>query len=214
MRKNYFFEMIKSLRESEEVVLYQNILKISAKEKALVVDFLRKAYEEEVHTYPHLAPTFDSKAALYAAEVVYLTAQLILYRKDGIADLEALFSQEQLELTASNILSVDLCLRFVPDMLVELKMIDPEDGLIHVLEELLKKWHYSAVNYEQEVETLNFDIIINNPCLKQLYLNRIVLRKNKKLAGLKQFNSAIQGNLGIHTQEFWSDFKLNEENEQ
>ena len=105
MRKNYFFEMIKSLRESEEVVLYQNILKISAKEKDLVVDSLRDAYEEEVHTYPHVAPIFDSKAALFAAEVVYLTAQLILYRKDSIADHEALFSHEQLDLTASSILS-------------------------------------------------------------------------------------------------------------
>ncbi|NOQ71236.1 MAG: hypothetical protein GQ574_04510 [Crocinitomix sp.] len=205
--------MLKSLRESEEVILYQNILKISAEEKKMTTDFLQEAYTKEELNYPNKAPEFDALAAIWAAEVVYLTAQLILYRKDEIEALAELFKSDHIPVTASSMLSTDLCLRFVPDMLIELKMIDPEDQLIEVLEGIMKKWHYSAINYQQEVNDLNLDAIAANQCLKQLYLNRIVLKRNIKLAELDLFNQAIHGNLGIYQKEYWPDFKLNEKNE-
>lgn len=213
MSQNHFFEMIKTLRENEAVVLYHNVLKIKSHDRNATLDFLKNAYAAEQVNYPFLSPGFNEEAAIWAAEVVYLSAQLILYRKDKPIDLQKLIPAETLACNSSTILSADLCLRFLPDMITELKIIDPEDKLIEILEGILKKWHYSGVNFEQDLTELDLEPVLANQCLKQLYADRIVLYKQKKWAAIPLFNKMIEGNLGIHAPELWSDFKPIMENE-
>jgi hypothetical protein len=199
--------MIKTLRESEAVILYQNILKIEEEEKAKTVEFLSDQYQLETLDYPFVAPPFSGNAALWAAEVVYLTAQLILYRKHEAQELEDLFPKALFEINPSTILSVDLCFRFIPTMIEQLRLIDSEDALVPLLERALKKWHFSGVNYPLSLADNEFTTVFSTPCLEQLYLDRIVKYKTIKLANNPLINQRIQSNLGMFSKEYWSDFK-------
>ncbi len=207
MRNPYFFNMIKTLREKEEVMLYENILSRSEEEKKMLLNFLTAEYQKEATHYPFIAPDFHADAALWAAETVYIAAQLMLYRQHSIGELEELFPTAEFSVNASTMLSVDLCFRFVPDMLRQLKLIDQEDWLIVVLEKRLSQWHYSGIHYELPIENLDFDVVFADDCLQQLYLDRIVKYKNTRLSNQTRFNALIRSNFGLFKDNYWKDFK-------
>jgi len=199
--------MITTLLTNEEVILYENRLSISEEERVKVNILLQEKFSEESTNYPFSVPSFNQEAALWAAEYVYITAQLLLYRKDDAKDLKSLLPTAEFDVTASSILSVDLCFRFIPDMIRELQFIDPEDPLLPVLETELNKWHYSGIKYITDLEPINLDILFTNQCLQQLYLNRVVDYKNKKLAQHPQLNALLTENFGIYEEEYWNTFK-------
>lgn len=207
MTHNFFFDMIKTLRQQEEIILYQNILSTSEEEKEKVILFLEKEYQVESLEFPFISPEFHKEAALWAAETVYYASQFILFRENDAAKMEDYFPTFQFEITPASILSVDLCFRFVPDMLRQLSLIDSEDLLISILEKYLKIWHFSGINYSLELGEENWKIIFSNPCLQQLYLNRITTHKNIKLAKLPKINPLLKANFGLFEETFWPNFK-------
>lgn len=207
---NFFLKMIQNLRQNEEIMLYGNLLNISEADSVEVTTFLENEFRQESFSYPYEIPPFDEKAALWSAKTVYNAAQLILYRENNEADLAMLLPKYPDNFTPAALLSADLCFRFLPNMLVQLKLIDPEDKLIEVLENLLHQGHYSGINYPLDFEKCDFTQIAKNKCLMQLYCNRIVDNKNLALAKHPIFKDWIQANLGIYAQEFWNDLIINE----
>ncbi|UZR97434.1 hypothetical protein [Chondrinema litorale] len=208
MQKNYFLEMIKSLREEEEVVLYDRILKTTQEEDQEVIAYLESAYQNETLNYPFLAPKFNADAAIWSAKTIYIAAQLVLYRQNPSKDLVALFPVDEIETSPETILSVDLCFRFMPSLLNQLKLIDSSDFLLEILENKLEKWHYSGINYSLKLEATDYKTILDNQCLEQLYLNRIIKYKNIKLAKIPLFYNKISSNMGIYSETYWEGFKL------
>lgn len=200
--------MIKNLREHEEIMLYGNILNIDERESFEVVEFLKNEYQLETIEYPYNVPEFDPKAALWAAQTVYIAAQLMLYRENNDSDIEVLLPDYIDECNASAILSSDLCLRFVPNILSQLKLIDSEDILIQVLENKLNRWHYSGINYPLPIEKLDFKDIFFDTCIEQLYINRIIEYKKTLLAVHPACKNRVAASMGIFAQDFWNEFKL------
>jgi len=203
----YFLKMIRTLRQNEEIMLYGNILHITDAEAQEVVVFLKKEYESEALNYPYSIPSFDDAAALWAAKTVYVAAQLILYRETKNEALPVILPDFTVDVTPGAILSCDLCLRFLPAMIVQLKVIDSEDELIQVLENILQQWHYSGINYPLESDTLEHSVITADKCLQQLYANRIIDYKKLKLAKLPGYKELLLANMGLYAPEFWNEFK-------
>lgn len=204
MNNNHFLKTIFRLRQREEVLLFANVLNVKPIEQREVLQFLHEEYRTEALNYPHEAPDFDEAAALWAAQTVYWAAQFILYRENNAEDLEKILTDFEGQTSPSAMLSADLCLRFLPVMLVQLKMIDPEDEMVEILEEILYRWHYSGVNCSLDIEKLDMSYVMDNACVLQLYLNRIIEYKKTKLAENDMFKSHIKSNLGMYTKEFWS----------
>lgn len=207
MTHTFFFDMIKTLREQEEIILYKNILSIHTHEKENVILFLEKEYQSEALDFPFIPPDFHPQAALWAAETVYYAGQFILFRENDAAKMEDYFLDFPFEISPATILSVDLCFRFIPDMLKQLSLIDSDDLLIPILEKHLKVWHFSGVNYPLKIGENDWEIIFSNPCLQQLYLNRITTYKNIQLAKLSKINQLLKANFGIFEDTFWANFK-------
>lgn len=205
---NYFLLMVKMLRQNEEILLYANILTIDKSDSESVVDFLQNEYYNESLEYSYTAPDFNKDAALWAAKTIYIAAQLLLYRENKAVDLPQLLPEYIGKIDAAAILSADLCLRFLPDILIQLKMIDADDDLIVILENHLVKWHYAGVNYKLAIEQLDFSSVIANQCLHQLYINRIIEFKNLQLAKHPACIELVKASLGFFEQEFWNDFKI------
>jgi hypothetical protein len=201
----YFLRMVENLRTNEEVMLYANILETTPDEHAAVTEFLRLEYEREAISYPGTPPGYDPDAAIWAARTLYISSQLLLYRENKIKDLPDLLP-DHLEPSASAILSADLTLRFLPDLVSHLEMIDPDDELLELLRTILQKWHYSAVNYLKDFQTFDFSIVQSNACLYQLYCDRIIQHKKLTTAVHPVFKEKISAHLGIYGDHFWKEF--------
>jgi hypothetical protein len=207
---NYFLQMLQQLRQHEEVMLYNNLLEVSETDANEALNFLAYEYRVEARNYPFLAPDFEPEAALWAAKTIYTAMQLMLYRKNESSDLAQLLPKYEAEINPSAILSADLTLRFLPDVLTQLHLIDFEDSLLTLLKEILQTWHYAGVGYALDESILDFSPILSNPCLYQLYLDRIIEKKKISLAQNPVFITGINANLGIFGDEFWKDFKQND----
>lgn len=210
MANNYFLKMIQTLRLNEEVILYNNLLDISAMEVSEVVEFLRDEFTKESTSYPYYneLPEYNPEAAMWAAQTVYISAQLILYRANKEKDLALLFPPATFGINASTVLSADLCLRFVPDLLNQLKLIDSEDGLIDILEKTLVEWHYSGIAYPLKADTLDFTPMVNDYCLLALYVQRVIEHRKITLAKQAPCKELIKAQLGDYGQDLWNDFIL------
>ncbi len=204
---SYYLDVIKLLLEKEEVLLYERILTISQEEEESVSHYLQQHYKQEAANYPFEAPPFNHSAALWASKVVYISAQLILYRSQNKEDLSTILPLEEFAFTPSNILSVDLCLRFLPSMCEELELIDYQDILLPTLKKILSKWHYSKVGLERwEEMPPSWDTIAKDPCLLQMYTDRIIQHKHKQLAAEPLFNNQIKAAFGLHGKHYWAQF--------
>jgi hypothetical protein len=207
MDTNLFLKMIKHLRREEEVVLFGNVISISRQEENQAADFLISEFQAESLEYPHTPPPFNTHAALWAAKTVYRAAQLMLYRENKIVEVEDLLPSYDAAIDPSAILSADLYLRFIPDIISHLKLIDPEDPLIKILEQQLIIWHYSGVGYPLNIDELKINSEYSQSCLLQLYTNRIIENRRLPLAIHPFFIKAVSASLGMFASEIWKDFK-------
>jgi hypothetical protein len=204
---NYLLQTTQHLRHYEEVMLYGNLLLVSEEHLNQTVEYLQKEYSNESLNYPFVAPKFDPAAARWASKLVYTAAQLMLYRENKEADINKLLAAYDGELTPSVVLSADLVLRFLPHIIAHLKVIDPEDQLIKILENHLLIFHYSGIAYSMPVSGLNFTSIIADHCTHQLYVDRVIENKRMALAKHTAITSGVKAALGIYADIFWKDFK-------
>lgn len=200
-----FLETIYHLRTIEQVILYNKMSTISKEEEEEVILFLETEYENEILDYPWKALEFNREAAGWGAKTVYLAAQLVLYREHKISELDLFLPKYKGVLSASALLSADLCLRFLPQLIMEMKRIDADDLAIPILEQPLVDFHYSAIGFDVDYETINLDIVFSDDSLKQLYLNRVVERKARKTAAIKEINQELMAGFGAHKQVFWKE---------
>lgn len=206
-KKIPFLETIYHLRTVEHLILYSKLLVLTPEEEKEVVELLRDEYEKEKLQYPFTAPSFDEKAALWGSRIVYFAAQLYLNRTDTAKDLNTLLPAFKNTISASAMLSADLCLRFLPQILGGLRNTDAEDSIIPILEKHLADFHYSNIGYEHNDREYDF-ALFDNPCFKQLYLNRITLRQDKFLAKVPKINALLMSNFGDYKKVFWKDMDI------
>lgn len=170
---NSFFDTIHHIREYEEALIFVDIYQVDD-DKSAVIDYLEQAFENESKEYPYSPPTFDSSAALWGAKILYFSSQLLLNRKNMKQPLEDYISAFCGEKNASSVLSADLCLRFMPDIFKQSKLIDPDDQLNELLEEVLCDWHYSGIRRDPLSIALDMSLYQENKCLNQLYIDRVI----------------------------------------
>lgn len=202
--KTPFLDTIYHLRTIEQVILYDKLITIAQTEETEAALFLETEYEKEILEYPGIAPNFNSGAALWAARMVYLATQLLLHREHKMKDVKELLSFYIGVVDASAIISADLCLRFLPQIIAEIRKIDPEDLVIDILEKHLIQFHYSAIGSDLDTENINFDAVAANDCLLQLYIDRIVQRKSIKWAQSDFIKKKLEIGFGDYQKLFWA----------
>lgn len=198
-----FSETIHRLRTSEEILLFTKTDVISNEEKSIVTDFLELEYRNESLNFPGIAPPFDEAAALWAATVIYTSSRLLLYRDESAEQLAATIPDFPGKINHSAILSADLCLRFLPYIITQALRIDAQDPLILHLETMLQQWHYSGINYRLEAEKLDFETILSDNCLKQLYSDRVIQHKAIHLCTIPEIKKLVQKDMGNWSRQFW-----------
>ncbi len=200
--------MIQHLRLYEEVMLYgDKLLHFSEAVQEETLEFLRSEYTKESADYPFAVPDFEANAALWGAKMMYVATHLMLYRETKVADIEQLLPNFEATVSPSAMLSADLSLRFLPHVITHLHMIDPEDRLKEILEKHLLTWHFSGILHFSKPENLNFEVIVADKCLHQLYINRVIEYKKQYFSTHPALREGIKASLSIFAEEFWKGFK-------
>jgi hypothetical protein len=205
---NYFLDSIRHLRRHEEMIIYDRFNPQGLAGEDAVSQFLREEYEQECIEYPGTCPVFETDAALWAARMVYIASQFLLYRDKGLPETREYLLPCPSGRTPGAILSADLCLRFLPSIMKKAKELSSEDWLVMILEEHLRTWHFSGVGYPLKVEGLDWDRILANDCVKQMYVDRVISRKVKTLAELPVLKREIMAALGAWSPHFWKELLI------
>ncbi|RYG52064.1 MAG: hypothetical protein EOO01_07295, partial [Chitinophagaceae bacterium] len=209
MKTNPFLQTMYNLRQDGELILFGTKHKLSNGQDAEVIDLLAAEYEREAVGYPYTAPDFAPDAALWAAKMVFSTAHLMLHRELAAPELSRLVFNYSGSLTPSVFLSADLCLRFLPQLVIQLKGIDQNDPLIKNLLSVLQQFHYSALGFDLvDFEKVAFGGYFSNACTKRLYLDRIWERSVFSVAILPGISNLVFADLGDHEKALWPELHL------
>lgn len=203
-----FLDTLFLLRQEECITIFTDLQEISAKEENDAAEYLETEFENERLEFLSDTIGYNKEAAVWAAKVMYHGAQLYLIRKNTAKDLNKLIPTFNGKRDVSAILSADLSLRFLPQIILALKNADAEDPLITLLENVLKDFHYSAVGFDLELEHVNWEKELSDRTYRKLYLERIVERKAYALAEIPFINKLLTAEFGLYKEIFWRELKI------
>jgi len=198
-----FLQAIEHLLATDKVVLYRRIDEVSTSESEAVTALLKEQFDREAAGYPGTTPCWHPEAAAWAARVLFHAAQLVLYRSHDAESLEHYFPVFDRTKTADAVISADICLRYLPDVLRFLAEIDVDDALIPVLESVLGEWHYSGLLADPTPEPADLTTVVENDCLARLYADRVIKTKNEAMAARPELRSLVLTALGDHGATYW-----------
>lgn len=205
--KSPFLDTLFLLRQEEYITIFSDIHEISKKEEEDAMDYFQAEFEKERLEFLSDTIVCDTETALWAAKVVYHSAQLYLIRENTAKDLNKLIPSFKGKREVSALLSADLSLRFLPQIVSALQRADPEDPVVKMLESILKQFHYSAIGSDLDPEGINWEEELKEKTYRKLYLERIVEKKAYQLAEIPYINRLLIGEFGIYKDLFWKELK-------
>lgn len=212
--ESLFLDTLFLLRKDECITIFTDLQEISKKEEEDAADYFESEFEKERLEFLSDQINCDSETAVWAAKVVYHSAQLYLIRKDTVKDLEKLIPQFKGKRDIPSILSADLSLRFLPQIISALQNADPEDPLVKMLENILTQFHYSGIGWDLDLEKINWEEELKDKTYRKLYLERIVEKKSYRLAEIPYINQLLMAEFGMYKDIFWKELKtITKENE-
>lgn len=206
--KSPFLDTIFLLRKNECITLFSNLQEISPQEQLEAEEYFEAEFEKERLEFLSNQLPCDATTAVWAAKVLYHSAQLYLIRENTAKSLDVLIPKFKGTRDVSSILSADLSLRFLPDILTALNAVDPEDSLITILEDILTEFHYSGIGYDLDLKTVNWEEELKDKTYRKLYLERIVEKKHYELAEIPFINKLLIAEFGMHKDAFWRELKI------
>ncbi|MCJ7934801.1 MAG: hypothetical protein MUW56_14520 [Chryseobacterium sp.] len=209
-----FLDTIFLLRKNECITLFSNVQEISSKEEREAEDYFEAEFEKERLEFLSSQLTCNKQAAVWGAKILYYSAQLYLIRENTEKKLGNLVSRCKGKRDTSSILSADLSLRFLPQIIMALHTMDPEDILVTMLEDILTEFHYSGIGYDLDLKNVNWVEELKDATYRKLYLERIVEKRDYRLAEIPFINKWLIAEFGMHKDAFWRELKIiTEENQ-
>ncbi len=119
-------------------------------------------------------PSFDVPAARYGATMLYEACRFLAHPSLGVEDLELAFGVVPPRPSGPSAhYSVDLSLRFLPDVHRMTRQMGAEDPLCTELSKLANQWPLSSVGIPG-VTNVVVDAFVSDRCLRRLYVDRII----------------------------------------
>ncbi|KIC62001.1 hypothetical protein [Chryseobacterium taiwanense] len=206
--KSPFLDTLFLLRKEECITIFTDIQEISQKEEQDAADYFESEFEKERLEFLSDQINCDRETAVWAAKIMYHSAQLHLIRENTAKDLNKLIPPFKGKRDTSSLLSADLSLRFLPQIIAVLQSADQEDAVIKMLENILKQFHYSAIGFDLELENINWEEELKDKTYRKLYLERIVEKKAYPLAEIPYINQLLIAEFGMYKDIFWRELKI------
>jgi len=153
---------------------------------------------------PGQLPELNLTVAMWAAKTCYGACQLIVFRQlDEQAIGEFLPAAAPPGDPLSRHWSADLTLRFLPDLLRHASVASEQDPLLRHLRSLASQWSLSSVGIEG-IAPEQVDELAASPPLLQLYVDRILARKDFRRLEHPTVREAARQAVGMHS-KLWPD---------
>ena len=203
-----FLDTLFLLRKEGTMTIFSDIKSISQKEEQDAADYFESEFEKERLEFLSDKINCDREIAVWAAKVLYHSAQLHLIRENTAKDLSQLIPLFKGKREINSILSADLSLRFLPQIISVLQDVDPEDPLIKILENILQQFHYSGIGFDLDLEKIDWEEELKDKTYRKLYLERVVENKAYRLAEIPYVNQLLMAEFGMHKDVFWKDLQI------
>jgi hypothetical protein len=167
-----------NLFECGRVVAPPPVESFTQQELALARQVLADRAASVALGFPSQAPPVDTDVALWAAGEFYRASQLAVYREvDAEAIAKLLESPCPPAPPAIRHWSVDLTFAFLPDLMLLARSASEHDPLVSCLARWAKAWPLSSVGI-RGVTPENIEGVLDHPGLAQLYMDRILAKKD------------------------------------
>ncbi len=146
-------------------------------------------------------PMLDAEAALWGARQLYRAAQCLVFRGyDTSAAKRELSSKPAGEINASVHYSVDLTMRFLPDLSRHASALPKDDSLTIMLQAWASEWPLSSVGIElhQPPSDSRLESVVSDRALLTLYLDRVVARGDIGRLNHPLVREAVRAAIGMH----------------
>lgn len=123
-------------------------------------------------------PTFRPDDALWSAKIFYQFARFYTYAELKNLDVSEFRPPESEPVEPETIYSVDIVLRFLPDLIQLFNSTEADQNTMRLMSELARIWPLSSVGC-QEIESVDSQHVLNHPGLRIMYLDRIIARNDQ-----------------------------------
>ncbi len=195
-------KFILNLTEIGELTLSGDFLPFEQDDLSQSSALLQHLYEADRLEMPLKAPAFNAEAAIWATQYLYRAMQLLLRRSCGEEMVEKELEDYTGVLTPAAIYSIDLTLRYLPDLFKLAKGLAPSDILVHKLQSTAAAFPFSSVGIALEEELQEWPILTHSS-LRLTYIDRIIEAKDIKRIAQEPLASLVQEQLGDYTSQFW-----------
>jgi hypothetical protein len=152
--------------------------------------------------FPGDAPPLEMDVALWAARQLYRASQLAVYRELDAAAIEELLRPACPSAPpTTRHWSVDLLFVFLPNLILLARTASEYDPLVVRLHEWAAEWPLSSVGVAG-VSPKNVHEIVEHAGLLQLYVDRILAKKDWSRLKDDRVRSAARQSLGAHLSEW------------
>jgi hypothetical protein len=158
---------------------------------------LESSYRADLPDNP---PAISDKAMIWGAVTTYYTSSFLAYRDAGEEAIRLALSVPCPEAPSPSVCySVDLTLRFLPDLVRLARAVSANDPLVDILTSLARQWPLSSVGIA-DVEPVDVTSFVDNNCLLQLYTDRIIATKDRSRLKEQIVRDKIRSAIGLHSE--------------
>ena len=146
-------------------------------------------------------PALDLAAARAAAVTMYRGCQALAFRAMDAEALATGLAPELGDTTNPSVhYSVDLTLRYLPDLLALATRVSAEDPLVQRLHRLAARWPLSSVGISgigaDDLDARGVETIASDPGLLALYCDRVIARKDMARLGPPRVRDSVCAAIG------------------
>lgn len=146
---------------------------------------------------PDTPPAISLPAAMWAAQVFYRACQCLAFREITGEEAQEMLRPFSGQPDAGAHYSVDLTLRLLPDLLHRSRTTSRDDPLVEELLAIAHAWPLSSVGVSG-VEVDDLEPILDNECLRRVYVDRIIARNDRSRLSHPRVREAVMEAVGMH----------------
>jgi hypothetical protein len=190
-------EFLRGLREKGEVAVSREFDLAEGPQLEISIVELDREARLNLAGVP---PTVDLPAAVWGARMLYRGCRLLVCRDLAEAEVrQSLGTKYPATRGPAVDYSVDLVLQCLPDLYRMARRLSVKDPLVEELLRLGREWPLSSVGMT-DVGSVNVDSFIDHPCLRQLYVDRILARGDAERLDDPRVMAAAQESVGAFTE--------------
>lgn len=143
-------------------------------------------------------PPFVSSAATWGALILYRSCQFLAYREPDLPYLQAVLCEECPQASSPAVCwSVDISLRFLPDLIRLARGLSHDHPFVISLLSIARQWPLSSVGV-RDIGPVDVQAFWGHPCLQQLYVDRVIERRDDQRLMDPTVRQAVRAAVGIY----------------